>query len=107
MRRTRSITAPGLLRQTIPVGTLWQKYSTKVDHFFEHRSLIYLHIIRPTLFGVTWQRIRTIFRVEEKDDSKEKKYLADRGRWTFDEEVYKDWGEKGVASEINYMDLLY
>jgi hypothetical protein len=88
--------------------TLWQKYSTKVDHFFEHRSLIYLHLIRPTLFGVTWQRIHTfIFGTETKDTSKEKKYVADRGRWTFDDEVYKDWGEKGAASEINYMGMLY
>ncbi len=87
----------------------WEKYWHKTDHFFEQRSLIYLHVIRPTIFGVTTQRIHDLFfgKKEKFLSDKEKKYTTDRGRWAFDQEVYKDWGERGLASTINYTDLLY
>ena len=88
---------------------LWEKYYHKIDHFFEHRSLVYLHIIRPILFGVTTQRLHdAFFGVTEKyNTEKENKYHDDIARWSFDDEVYQDWGQKGVAYEVNYIDLLY
>ena len=87
---------------------MWRKTSVAVDHFLEHRSLIYLHVIRPTLFGVTWERVKNKIGITKiKNTEVEEKHTRNRGRWTFDPDVYAEWGEKGVASEIMYMDRLH
>lgn len=85
----------------------WNAFYKKADFFLEHHSLVYLHGIRPITFGVYTKRLRTLFLGGsgdgEKVSDKDKKYLADRGRWAFDDEVYNDWGKKGVALELAHM----
>ncbi len=81
------------------------------DFFLEHHSLIYLHGVRPIIFGVQTKRLRTLFLGANADgeeiSQKDKKYLDDRGRWTFDDEVYKDWGKKGLDLGEKHMNDLY
>lgn len=87
--------------------TLWEKYSHKVDFFFEHHSLTYLHLIRPIILGYHGRRLYTLFIDGGAKNAKEAKYVADMGRWTFDDEVWNDWGKNGVKLEIEWMDKLY
>lgn len=87
--------------------TLWETYSHKADFFFEHHSLTYLHLIRPILFGFTSRRLYTLFIDGGAQNAKEAKYIADMGKWTFDDEVWNDWGENGVRLELEQMKKLY
>ncbi|HEY4504020.1 MAG TPA: hypothetical protein VJJ28_02850 [Candidatus Paceibacterota bacterium] len=87
--------------------TLWEKYSHKVDFFFEHHSLTYLHLVRPTLFGFTSRRLYTLLIDGGAKNEKEAKYIADMGQWTFDDEVWNDWGQDGAKLELEWMKKLY
>lgn len=87
--------------------TLWEKYSHRVDFFFENRSLTYLHIIRPILMGYHGRRLYTLFIDGGSKNEKEAKYVADMGRWTFDDEVWNDWGKEGVKLELEWMEKLH
>ncbi len=93
------------------IQLIWNSIIKNTDFFLEHHSLIYLHGIRPIIFGVQTKRIKKIFLGAKSDTDKitekDKEYLNNRGRWTFDDKVYEEWGKKGLDLEIKHMNELY
>ena len=87
-------------------GFRWNNFSLWLDRYLGGHSVTYLHVIRTVVHGRTERRLRALFFGDPIDDPKEAKYSLERGRWTFDDEVYDDWGAKGVALEIKHMDKL-
>ena len=85
----------------------WEKYSHKIDYFLEHHSMLYLHGLRPVLLGEDKRKLRAFFFGGGRMTEEELKYIADRGRWTFDDSVFNEWGKEGVALELENMDRLY
>ena len=87
--------------------TRYENLTHTLDFFFEHHSLVYLHGLRPLILGEDKRRLRAFFFGGGRVTAEEAKYIADRGRWTFDERVYQEWGKDGVALEIARMNDLY
>lgn len=85
----------------------WDKFTHKVDRFFEHHSLIYLHSLRPLLLGEGKRQLRAFLFGGGRVTPEEAKYIADRGSWTFDDTVYNEWGKEGVDLALKNMQQLY
>jgi hypothetical protein len=88
------------------LGILWEKYSVKVDRFFEHHSLVYLHIIRPILQGDEPRRILSILFGTSRVDEKEATHARERGLWPIDDEIFERWGKQGVEYEKEKLESL-